>query len=153
MQVFIRLKAGQEDKLSKTLNYTYKPKSKLKVCLTAIPPFISNPKCHICGGNASYMLEDYKLMCSLCFDSVLNGISELQKTEDTMVPLTEDTLKRMKFEWSIDRERWYSIHGSGLKPKNVKSFLLKVKESFISGKMLVVECEYEKETKSMNISN
>lgn len=153
MQIFIRLKAGQEEKLSKTLNYTYKPKQKVKICLIPIPPFIEDPICYICKTKANYMFEDFRLVCSDCLDTMIEGITKLEKNEDTTVPLTEDTLKRIKFEWSADRERWYSIRGSGFEPKNMSSFLAKLKEAFITGKFMIAEAEYKKETKTMVIFN
>jgi hypothetical protein len=153
MQIFIRLREGQEDKLSKILNYTYKPKQPMKICLTAIPPFIKDPVCHICKTRADYMQDDCKLVCAECVNEMIKGMTELQKKEDTTFPLTADTLKKIKFEWSTDRERWYNIRGGSFKPKDMDAFLAKVKDSFISGKFLIAEGEYEKETKMMTIFN
>ena len=152
MQVFIRLKAGQEEKLSKTLNYIYVPESPIRVKVLPIPEFIKDAVCKSCKQPAKFMLEDMTLTCQPCLEQILKSVSTLEKKEDTLVPLTEETLAKMKFEWSTERERWYSIRGIGLKPKNMKSFLETIKKVFISGQFLVCEAEYDKDQKALQIN-
>jgi len=152
MQVFIRLKIGQEEKLSKTLNYVYVPESVIKVKVLPVPEFIKDAVCKSCKQPAKFMLEDMTLTCQPCLEQILKSVSTLEKKEDTVVPLTEETLAKMKFEWSADRERWYSIRGIGLKPKNMDSFLAAIKKVFISGQFLVCEAEYNKDKKELQIS-
>lgn len=151
MQIFIRLKAGQEEKLSKTLNYTYIPEKSIKVKVLPVPEFIKDAVCKSCRQPAKFMLEDMTLICQPCLEQILKSVSTLEKKEDTLVPLTEETLAKIKFEWSTDRERWYSIRGIGLKPKNTKSFLETIKKVFISGQFLVCEAEYNKDAKELII--
>jgi hypothetical protein len=151
VQIFIRLKAGQEEKLSKTLNYTYIPEKSIKVKVLPVPEFIKDAVCKSCRQPAKFMLEDMTLICQPCLEQILKSVSTLEKKEDTLVPLTEETLAKIKFEWSTDRERWYSIRGIGLKPKNTKSFLETIKKVFISGQFLVCEAEYNKDAKELII--
>lgn len=151
MQIFIRLKAGQEEKLSKTLNYTYVPEKSIKVKVLPVPEFIKDAVCKSCRQPAKFMLEDMTLICQPCLEQILKSVSTLEKKEDTLVPLTEETLAKIKFEWSTERERWYSIRGVGLKPKNMKSFLETIKKVFISGQFLVCEAEYNKDAKELVI--
>ena len=151
MQIFIRLKAGQEEKLSKTLNYTYIPEKSIKVKVLPVPEFIKDAVCKSCRQPAKFMLEDMTLICQPCLEQILKSVSTLEKKEDTLVPLTEETLAKIKFEWSTERERWYSIRGVGLKPKNMKSFLEIIKKVFISGQFLVCEAEYNKDAKELVI--
>jgi len=151
VQIFIRLKAGQEEKLSKTLNYTYVPEKSIKVKVLPVPEFIKDAVCKSCRQPAKFMLEDMTLICQPCLEQILKSVSTLEKKEDTLVPLTEETLAKIKFEWSTERERWYSIRGVGLKPKNMKSFLETIKKVFISGQFLVCEAEYNKDAKELVI--
>ena len=152
VQIFIRLKVGQEEKLSKTLNYTYIPESLIKVKVLPVPEFIKDAVCKSCKQPAKFMLEDMTLTCQPCLELILKSVSTLEKKEDTLVPLTEETLAKMKFEWSTDRERWYSIRGIGLKPKNMKDFLEVIKKVFISGQFLVCEGDYSKDKKELQIN-
>ena len=151
VQIFIRLKVGQEEKLSKTLNYTYIPESSIKVKVLPVPEFIKDAVCKSCKQPAKFMLEDMTLTCQPCLEQILKSVSILEKREDTLVPLTEETLAKMKFEWSTERERWYSIRGVGLKPKNMGLFLETIKKVFISGQFLVCEAEYDKDKKCLTI--
>ena len=138
-------------KVMNVINKVFVPSKPVQI--TLYPTImIENPKCG-CGNEAKYMLEDMSLTCNECLNKMMIHTSILQEKEDTAIPLNEGTIKRLRFEWSPDGERWYSVQGRNLIIGNVNSFIADLRKGIIADVPMETEAEYVKETKKMTILN
>lgn len=131
-------------------NVFFKPKRQLIVGLFPIPEWLQNPLC-ICGQTAKYLLEDATAICPECIHKMLSNMNEKMKESDTSIPITMDVITHSRFEWSTDGEKWYSIGGKNLKPENPERFIVEMRQAILNSQPILLECDYEKETKIMKI--
>lgn len=153
MKIFLRLAKDKEGKKPKTRlveNHTFMSKKSLIISIFPLPPFLKDPKCE-CGNPADFVLEDMTCMCNECLNSSLKGVTSLEKNEEISIPLTKRTITRIKFEWSVNGGRWYTLYGRNIKPKNWDRFLPQLREMMMRDKTLTLDGDYKKETKEMVI--
>lgn len=146
----ITLRLGRTSKIEVIDSYQYVPKRDVEIKITPVPPFLKGGKCK-CGKKAKFMLGNLTFICSKCLSSMFADSNELKTMKDVSIPLTEGTLSMLRFEWSLNRERWYNLFGGNIKPRNVKKFLSNVKEMLVKNKTFILEVEYDKENKIMTI--
>ena len=135
--------------MKKVDNRVFMAKASKKILIVPIPHFLKEPKCK-CGKPADFMGENMTCICKECISEFFKG-TKLTKTPDVSIPLTRVTVLRLKFEWSVTRDRWYTIYGRSLRPKNWQNFLDKVGDMMIKDTMVLLEANYTKETKEMVI--
>lgn len=132
-------------------NVFFKPKGEMNVVLFPIPEWLKQPKCYLCLQPAKYLLPDASPICPKCLDKMFVGANTKMREADTSVPITMDIIAHSRFEWSTEGEKWYSIWGKNLKPDNPELFLIKMRRAVLSGQPILIECDYEKENKTMRI--
>jgi len=132
---------------SKTIFVTEYPS---EMTILTLPPFVENPKCG-CGKPAEFMLDNMKFICCACIGKQIVNSNYLNKEEDVSIPITRSTVSKIKFDWSTNRSRWYTVYGRGLKPKNWDSFIVKLKDIILNDSTIMFEGEYDKENKEMII--
>lgn len=153
MKILLRLAKDKEGKKPKTRlveNHTFVSKKSLIISIFPLPPFLKDPKCK-CGNPADFMLEDMTCMCNECLNNNLKGITSLEKNEEISIPLTKRTVTHIKFEWSVNGGRWYTLYGRNIKPKNWDRFLPQLRTMMMRDKTLTLDADYKKETKEMVI--
>jgi len=141
--------ARSQKKISEITNKIFVSKTPVEIALFPIPEWLKDATCN-CGQKAEYLLEDMKGICSGCLETTL-GISTLKEIEDTSIPLTERSIRRLRFEWSTNTDRWYFVRGANLKPSNWTRFVQEVKESIVNHESLVFEGDYDKNLKELTI--
>jgi len=149
MKIYFRLSKDYKKQVKMIENTIFVSKTSKSVTFFPIPPFLKNPKCG-CGTKAQFMLEDMSCVCSKCLNKPFVGV-ELKKEDDISISLTEWNIRNIKFEWSVNNDRWYTIYGRSLKPRNWKRFLSELKSMILHDKELSLEVDYEKETKILLI--
>jgi hypothetical protein len=125
-------------------------KSPVTMTILVLPPFVNDAKCK-CGKDAEFMLDDMNFICSDCVGKEFVHSNHMMKEEDISIPLTRITINKIKFEWSVNQSRWYTIWGRNIKPKSWDKFVAKIREIILSGKITMFEGEYDKEKKEMVI--
>ena len=149
MQIYLRVANGQN--LGKITNYTYKENQSVKIKLFPFPEWLKDPKCETCGESAHYLLENMTPICRNCLDKIFKEVVTLEKKDDISIPLDISSVRKLRFEWSIDGERWYPIRGQNLQSVDMKEFLKEFKDSIINGRILKCEAEYSKENKELKV--
>jgi len=149
MRIYLRLSESYKKQVKITKNSTFVSKTSKTVTLFPVPPFLKNPKCK-CGNKTEFMLEDMSCICSECVNKPLVGV-KLKTENDVSIPLTKYTIRNIKFEWSVNNDRWYTVYGRGLKPRNWNKFLVKLKDMILHDKELSLEVDYDKDKKEMTI--
>lgn len=150
MEISLRLAKTEKEKVKLVENHIYTSKKHLSIAVSSIPPFLTDPKCE-CGEPAISILEDMTCICVKCLNDKMNCLSSLVKNSDISILLTKNTIVRIKFEWSVNDERWYTIYGRSFKPKNWNSFLSKIKDMILNNRVITMNAEYTKETKEMMV--
>lgn len=153
MKIFLRLAKDKEGKNPKTRlvkNYIFIPKKSLIISIFPLPPFLKNPKCE-CGNPADFILENMTCVCSECLNNSLKGVTSLEENEEISIPLTRKTITRIKFEWSVNGGRWYTLYGRNIKPENWDKFIPQLITAMMRDKTLTLDADYKKETKEMVI--
>jgi hypothetical protein len=160
MKIELRFAKPKTEKISKETkhhvtveavdNVFFKPSRQIVVSLLPIPEWLQNPAC-ICGQSAKYLLEDATPICPKCVDRMLNSMNKKMKEIDTSIPITMDVITHSRFEWSTDNEKWYSIWGKNIKPDNPEKFVEEIRQAILDKQPILLECDYEKETKIMRV--
>ena len=150
MKAYLRLgEVKDKDQYKMLNNYSFNSETPKKIICYPIPPFVGEVKCD-CGEPTKFMNKNMQYKCFKCLN-LLIGKTKLQKTLDTSIPITKRTVMKIRFEWSVNGERWYSIYGSRFKPKHWNIFLMEIRELIINKNHIMLEVDYEKETKEMVI--
>lgn len=148
--IYIRL--HHKENFDKIKNKIFKSAKEVHVKVYPIPKFLfkDKPKCH-CGNDAYFMLEDMSFICRRCLEDILDSTVKMEEHEDIKVPLTEETVRQLRFEFSFDGERWYQVRGANLIVKDWKKFLPKLKKALLNKTSLIVKGEYWREKKELII--
>jgi len=146
----IELRPASNQKVVVVNNKVYKSDRNIRVKVFPIPNFIKEPKC-LCGKEAIAMEEEMNLICARCLQKKLETKVVLTSVKDMSIPLTEETIKRMRFEWSTDGDRWYYVHGKNLRPSNWDILIERIKKMVVQDAPITLEAEYRKETKELEI--
>lgn len=151
MKFYFRLAEGGKDKIKMADNIMFRPKKLKTITMCPIPPFLKGAKCS-CGKKATVMLKDTStFLCFDCIKEYMIDCTELVKEQDVSIPITKTTILRLRFEWSINGERWYSVYGRNIHPQNWDKFISKVRNIIIDGKMTLLNGDYEREGKKLTI--
>jgi len=149
MQIYLRIIDNKKIKV--IMNKLFISEKNIKVKLYPIPNWIKNPKCQ-CGKKADYVLEDVSLICKKCLEDVLNVTTKLYELKDVNIPIIQETIKMLRFEWSTDKNRWYHIRGENIQPANWENFLESIKELITKNKStLQFNAEYDKNVKTLKL--
>lgn len=153
MQVYLRIAKNHNLTLQKIENVVYSSQANVIIHLYPIPKWIKSSVCK-CGGKAMFLIDGPAgfpvPICKECLDAKIPAI-KLEAKEDTTFPLNERLIRKLKFEWSVNGDRWYYIHGRNLKPVNWKVFLKRIKKVVLGEGFITLEVDYKKETKTMRI--
>ena len=153
MEILLRLakaKEGKKLKIRLVENYIFIPKKALSIVIFPLPPFLKDPKCK-CGNSADFVLEGMTCMCNECLNNEFKGATSLETNEDISIPLTRRTIVHIKFEWSVNGDRWYTLYGRTIKPRNWERFLPQLRTMILRNNTLSLNADYKKETKEMII--
>jgi len=150
MKIYLRMNKDEKDKTKCVDNTLLIPKESKVITVMTLPPFLKDPKCG-CGKPAEFILGDMTFTCCGCIGKGIVGSNVFMKKEDVSIPLTRVTITKMKFEWSINQNRWYTIYGRAFKPKDWDKFLAKLKGIILSGTMAIPDADYDKDKKEMTI--
>jgi len=128
-----------------------KAEKQIKVTLSPVPEWLQDGKCY-CGEPAKYVLSDMSLVCPVCLDKMLASNITYQEVADVSLPLTKETIRRVKFEWAVDPDgTWYNTNGWNLKPKNWDTLLPKIRDMILNNKEILLNGDYDKTTKELTI--
>ena len=140
-RIFLRLNAEQN--ISKATNYEFISNVPSKVSICPIPEFIGEVKCD-CGEFATVILNDEIYKCNVCI-KLLVPESKLSKSNAISYPITKKTIKELKFEFSFNDEKWYTLWGRNIETNNWDTFLRDVKDMALNNREIEIEAEYIKE--------
>lgn len=146
----IHLRVNQEQGVNQVINHTFKYQNPLIIKLCPLPPFLEGEKCS-CGNKADYITKDDSCICKSCVKSSFPQ-NKLVSKKDVFSPITEKTIKGIKFEWSVNRDRWYTLWGRKIITENWKSLIITLKDMILKNKVIELEGEYDRDTKMMTIS-
>lgn len=153
MQVYLRLGSKQTLTVRKIEDVFYNTESRVVIRLYPLPKWIKDPTCG-CGRKGDFLIDGAVgfpvPICAECVNNKIPAI-KLEKKEDISFPVTEALIRRLKFEWSTNGDRWYYIHGRSLKPNNWNFFLKKIKKVVLGEGFVTLEVDYKKETKEMRV--
>ena len=149
--IYIRL--HPKEKFEKIKNRMFKSAKEVHVKVYPIPKFLfkDRPKCVFCNAYAYFMLEDGSFICRKCLENLLNSTVKLEEYEDIKLPLNEETVRQLRFEFSFDEEKWYQIKGTNLVVRDWKRFLPKLKKALLNKTSLAIKGEYRRERKELII--
>jgi len=153
LQFFLRLspKQNEDVDVSQVTNKLLKSERQIKVTLSPVPEWLQDATCY-CGNPAKYVLSDMSLVCPVCLDKMLAANVTYQEVADVGLPVTQETIKRIKFQWAVDPQgTWYNVSGWNLKPKNWDAFIVKVKSMILNKKEIPLDGDYDKNTKELLI--
>lgn len=149
LQIYLRLAKSQ--KTSTLINRVFVSKKPVELSLYPIPDWLKDAICG-CGQKGDYLSENMKPVCQKCLEQIfIEASGKLEEQKDVSIPLTERTIKRLRFEWSTDERRWYFVRGANLKPNNWDWFIKEVRRSVIDNEVLFLDAEYNKEAKELTI--
>ena len=133
--------------MGKITNYTFKSEQSMKFLLCPIPPFLDNVDCS-CGEMAIYITGDSKYKCKKCV--IVNfPQNKLETNQDISSPITKKTIRDIKFEWSVSRDKWYTLWGRCIETNKWDLLLNKIKDIILNNKEIELDGEYYKERKRM----
>ena len=151
MKLYFRIADNGKTKIKMAKNTIFKSKEPKMITICPLPSFLKGAKCG-CGKNAKFMFKNMStFICNGCFEKNMENCTKLVKEEDVSIPITRTTILRLKFEWSINERRWYTVYGRNLRPKNWEKFLLRIRDMIISGKLTLFDGEYKREYKELVI--
>lgn len=135
-------------------NITFKPKSKVKMTLLPLPPkeWVGEQTCSLCGGKPDFLQESMQPICRKCINNMFTGLTKKQSTTETSVPITMEVVTHIRFEWSTDGEKWYSLAGKNIKVEDPNLFLNELKKSILEKRPMNVEADYIKEDRALIIT-
>lgn len=149
IKIFLRL--NSEQNINMATNYEFISGTDDKISLCPIPEFVGEVKCD-CGNIATLILNDEIYKCNTCIKLLIPRSSKLIKADASSYPLTKKTIKDLKFEWSVNQEKWYTLWGSKIETNNWKDFLKHVKDMIVNKKDVELNADYDREfTKKMTI--
>lgn len=141
-QIYIRL--SKEQKFEETTNFMFIRPLDITVKLCSIPEFVGEVKCD-CGNKASVIMNDTMYKCEECIKLLLSN-SKLKKKKDTPLPLTKASIRDVRFEWSVNREKWYIVYGKKIKTDDWNAFLQKIKNMFLHNTEELIDGDYAEKT-------
>jgi hypothetical protein len=121
--------------------FTSTKNTKYSLCL--IPEFIEKTNCD-CGKPADLMLNNEIYKCNKCI-SLLIPQNKLEINMDVSIPITAQTIKKMRFEWhgeKWDGEKWYNLWGNIIVTSKWNEFIQTVKSMIITKKEVEIDGEY-----------
>src|SRR3989304_7052042 len=142
----ILLRISPEQNISKAINYEFvsaSPEQVISIC--PIPPFIGEVKCD-CGELATIFLNDEIYKCNICIKFLLPQ-SKLTTSTAISFPITKKTVRDIKFEWSVNEERWYNLWANNIETKRWDSLLKDMKDMILNGKQLIIDGDYDQARK------
>jgi len=148
MRIFLRL--NSEQNINKAINYEYvssSPEQVISIC--PIPEFVGEVKCD-CGEKATVIFNNEIYKCGICVKLLLPK-TKLVSSTTISHPITKKTVRELKFEWSVNGERWYNLWARNMETMRWDSFLKDVKEMILSGKQLTIEGDYDQLRRRMTI--
>ena len=153
MQVYLRLGEKQNFVVRKTVNLVYTSQANIMICLYPLPKWFENPICG-CKAEAVFLIDGpigFPVpICAKCLNSKIPMI-KLEEKEDVSFPMTERLVRKLRFEWSVNGDRWYSILGRNLKPNNWKVLFEKIRQIILSEGFITLNVDYKKETREMKV--
>lgn len=151
MQIELRVASTE---VGSVQNVLFKPKKLFRMSLFPLPPteWVGNQTCRICGGKPDFLQEDMKPICRACIDKTIKGLNKKESTTETSIPITKDIITHIRFEWSTEGEKWYSLSGRKIIVDRPDIFLKELRASLLEKRPMIVEADYAKETKTMTVS-
>jgi hypothetical protein len=148
----INLRIADTD-LGTVTNVVFKPKKHFRMALFPLPPdeWVGPQHCSACGGKPDFLQEDMKPICKKCIDTITRGLTVKEASQEPSIPVTMEVVFSSRFEWSVDGEKWYSIKGKNIKCERPDSLLKEVKKSILEKRPMVLEADYDKDTKTMSV--
>lgn len=159
MKITIKKLTGDSRNIGKTvINHFYVPENKKSITLFSIPEFANDLKCIQCKRKAVVMTKDFEGLCIDCLNQFL-GHSTKQSREELSYPSLERSISNHAYEWSLDNNRWYRLHGRNIifatkqpiSKKTAKTRFYTVMEKVLSDDPQQIEVDYDKDTKKMTI--
>jgi len=146
-RIFIRI--APESNISIAKNYEFIGKELLYISLCPIPEIVGEVNCD-CGQPATVIFNDELYKCNTCTKYLIPE-NKLESNDDLSYPITIQTIKEMRFEFSYNGEKWYNLWGRNIETKEWKGFLKEIKAMALEKKEIEINGEYTQETKKMQI--
>jgi hypothetical protein len=137
------LRIAENSNINTAMNNEFKSDNPLKVILSPIPPFLEGIKCD-CGIPATILINDNIYKCNNCTKYII-PITKLHQNSDTTLPITIQTIKRMKFEWSTTEEKWYTLYGNRIETKHWDVLINNIKNMIFNKKIIEINGEYSQD--------
>ena len=151
MQIHLRLGKLKEPVVQIVDCHSFSTKKSFSISICPLPSFLKDAKCN-CGNEADFILNGIKCMCLDCLNKKFKGATTSMITfKDISIPLTKRTIVRIKFEWSVDGERWYTAYGRNLVTKDWNALLGKMRSMIINDTFIMLNADYDKEKKRLKI--
>jgi len=150
MQVHLRLGKLKEPVVQIVDSYIFSVKKSFSVGVCPLPSFLKDAKCD-CGNEADFILNGTNCMCLKCLNGKFDGATSMITSKDISVPLTRRTIVRIKFEWSVDGERWYTAYGRNIVTKDWNALIGKMRSMIINDNFITLNADYDKEKKQLTI--
>jgi len=125
------------------------PNYSKEIVILPLPSFVKDPKC-TCGKPASFMV-DIKPICSECLAKEYENSNELQEIPDFSLPYSKTIINKLKFEWSVNQQRWYPVWGKQLRPKDWDDLLEKIRKVILKKTTILLDADWKKDTKELII--
>lgn len=151
MQAHLRLAKLKEPAVQIVNSYIISSNKPLTVKICPIPHFLKDAKCK-CGKEAKIVFNDAGCACLECLNKMFEGTTEMVTIKDVSVPLTRRTIINIKFEWSVDGERWYTVYGRNLVTKDWNALIEKIKNMIVRDISVLLNADYDREKKQLKIS-
>jgi hypothetical protein len=149
MRLFLRVAPEANLKIAK--NYEFKPEKNIHIILHPIPEFVGKVKCD-CGEPATVFLNEEIYKCNTCISLLISHTNNLMSNDDTSSPITIQSVKDMRLEWSANGDKWYNLWGKNIETNNWDSFIKDLKSMIIDKKEIEINGYYDQDTKHLSIT-
>ena len=139
MKIYLRVAKEQNINISK--NREFKSDENIHVLMYPIPDFIGEMNCS-CGNKAILIINDKDYKCASCIDKILSS-TKLVESSATSIPITRKTITSIKFEWSVNKERWYTLYGRGIKTNRWNYLIGMINKMVINNEDVELEGDYQ----------
>lgn len=147
MRLFLRI--APETNIIIAKNYEFVAEKNLHLVLCPIPEFIGAVKCD-CGEPATVLLNEETYKCNSCLIFLIPH-TKLESNDDLSFPITFQTIKEMRFEWSTNGEKWYNVWGRNIETSNWNALLKELKAMALDKKEIEINGSYDPDNKHMQI--
>jgi hypothetical protein len=145
------------------VNNHYLAKEPISVFYPFIHPIPEEAEiaCSLCGNKSYGLTTELEGICADCLNEASEKLKIIEESEKALIiPSILNAAKRMRFEWQlIGKDTFYSVKGANIVPDSIaltdrielNKHFIELMTKLLSNENLIVEAEYEKETKKLTV--